>query len=57
MLTIEEIKNQLSDKNLAEVSRRIRMSRQQLWRIAKGDNPNPTQKTMHRISEYLESVK
>lgn len=57
MLSIEEIKVRLSDKNLAEVARRLDMSRQQLWRIATGDNDNPTMRTVQKISDYLEGEK
>lgn len=55
MLTLEEIKKKLADRNLSEVARRIGMHRQQLWLVASGLNKNPTLKTLKKISEYLES--
>jgi len=57
MLTINQIKEALADRNLSEVARRIGMRRQQLWLIVNGISPNPTLKTMERISTYLEENK
>lgn len=57
MLTIKQIKEALADRNLSEVARRIGMRRQQLWLIVNGISPNPTLKTMQRISAYLEENK
>lgn len=57
MLTINQIKEALADRNLSEVARRIGMRRQQLWLIVNGVSPNPTLKTMERISTYLEENK
>lgn len=57
MLTINQIKESLADRNLSEVARRIGMRRQQLWLIVNGISPNPTLKTMERISTYLEENK
>lgn len=57
MLTINQIKEALADRNLSEVARRIGMRRQQLWLIVNGISPNPTLKTMDRISTYLEENK
>lgn len=54
MLSIEEIRKRLSDRNLSEVARRIGMKRQQLWFIASGKNENPSARTVERISNYLE---
>jgi len=53
MMTLKEIRRALADKNLAYVACRINMSRQQLWAIANGQNGNPTNSTMQRISDYL----
>jgi transcriptional regulator with XRE-family HTH domain len=54
MMTLDEIKKHLSDRNLSEVARRIGMKRQQLWMIATGQNKNPSARTIERISSYLE---
>jgi DNA-binding phage protein len=54
-MTLQQCRKALIDRNIAEVARRIGMSRQQLWLIAVGINANPTQNTVKRISDYLES--
>lgn len=54
MLTIEQVRARLTDRNISEVASRIGMNRQQLWMIATGKNSNPTIKTLKRISDYLE---
>lgn len=54
MMTLAQIREALKDKNIAYVAREIGMTRQQLWLVATGVNANPTQKTLERISEYLE---
>lgn len=53
-MTLAQIREALKDKNIAYVAREIGMTRQQLWLVATGVNANPTQKTLERISEYLE---
>lgn len=55
MMTLEEIRRELSDRNISEVARRIGMHRQQLWLISSGINKNPTYETLKRISDYLET--
>lgn len=57
MMTLDEIRHDLSDRNISEVARRIGMHRQQLWLIASGINKNPTYETIKRISDYLEASK
>lgn len=54
MMTLHRIKRALVDRNLSEVARNIGMHRQQLWLIATGINGNPKDKTIQRISDYLE---
>src|SRR5690625_5267672 len=54
MMTIEEIRQALRDRNLSNVAHEIGMSRQQLWAIVKGRNNNPTLKTLRRITKYLQ---
>ena len=53
MMTLKEIRDELADRNLAEVARRVGMTRQQLWLIVNGVNTNPTLRTMERLSAYL----
>ena len=54
MMTIDEIKHALRDRNLSYVAHEIGMSRQQHWAIVKGRNNNPTLKTLRRITKYLQ---
>jgi DNA-binding phage protein len=54
-MTLQQCRKALIDRNIAAVARRIGMTRQQLWLIAVGINANPTQNTVKRISDYLES--
>lgn len=53
MMTLNEIRSELADRNLAEVARRVGMTRQQLWLIVNGINTNPTLRTLERLSDYL----
>lgn len=56
MMSLQEIKKALRDRNLSYVAERIGMKRQQLWLIASGQNGNPTIRTIEKISNYLEGV-
>lgn len=53
MMTLKKIRDELADRNLAEVARRVGMTRQQLWLIVNGINTNPTLRTLERLSDYL----
>lgn len=53
MLTIEQIKEGLGDKVLAEVTRQTGVNRQTLWEIRAGKRTNIQYKTMQALSEYL----
>lgn len=55
MLTIEQIKHGLSDKNLSEVARRVGVSAAYLSAICRGVRVNPSYETIKKISDYLES--
>lgn len=55
MMTLQQCRKALADRNIADVAVRIGMTRQQLWLIAVGINSNPKQNTVKRISDYLES--
>lgn len=57
MLTIEEIIQKLSDRNLSEISRRIGLSPATLAEIANGKQINPTFQTVKKLSDYLEKNK
>jgi len=54
MFTLQEIKEKLKDRKLSIVAAEIGMSRQQLWEIYSGNNNNPTQRTLEKISDYLQ---
>lgn len=55
MLEIEEIKIKLSDRNLAEVARRIGVTRSYLSAICKGKKPG--YETIKKLSDYLDEKK
>jgi hypothetical protein len=54
MLTIEEIKQRLSDRNLAEVGRRIKVTRAYLHGIKTGRVDKLSADMHSRLSDYLE---
>ena len=54
MLTLDEVKSRLSDRNLKEVSRRTGISYANLYAIATGRRENPTYKVIAKLSDYLE---
>jgi len=54
MLTLEEVKKRLSDRNLKEVSRRTGISYANIYAIATGRRENPTYKVIAKLSDYLE---
>ena len=54
MLTIEEVKSRLSDRNLKEVSRRTGISYANLYAIGTGRRKNPTYRVIAKLSDYLE---
>lgn len=53
LLTIEEIKERLTDKNIAVVSERTGVHRNTLSAIRCGENTNPTYNVIKILSEYL----
>lgn len=54
MLTIEEIKQRLSDRNIKAVAEAIGVSRQTISNIKNGKNTTPAYQTVKAISDYLE---
>lgn len=56
MLTIDEVRVALSDRNLREVARRIGVSYPTLWRIATG-KAEPSYQTLTTLSDYLRAGK
>ena len=57
MLTLEEIRERLKDRNLKKVSEHLDMHYATLTRIANGGITNPTYETVEKISNYLETSK
>lgn len=54
MLSLQEIREKLQECNLAAVGRKIGMSQPQIWRLMNHPSPNPTIKTLERVTAYLE---
>lgn len=54
MLTLEEIKERLSDRNLREVSKRTGVGYANLHAIKAGIRSNPTYSVLKPLSDYLE---
>lgn len=53
MLTIEEVRERLADRNLKEVARRTGIGYANLHAIATGRRENPSYKVMIKICKYL----
>lgn len=53
MLTIEEIREKMGDRNIAEVARRLDVTRAWLADIIKGRG-KPSYSMLEKISDYLE---
>jgi len=56
MITLNEIRKRLEDRNLTVISERTGVSYQTLWRITK-TNSVPSAATAEKLSNYLESNK
>ena len=52
MLTVEQIVNYLTDRNLVVVAERTGLSYQTVWRVARGET-NPDYSTVKKLSDYL----
>jgi transcriptional regulator with XRE-family HTH domain len=57
MITLEEIRQKLSDRNLSEVARRTGVSYRTLFSICNGTNKNPSYESVRAIVEYLNNDK
>jgi len=53
MMTLDEIRIALTDRNLTEVGKRLGMSKQYLYRIRKGEIKNPGYENLRKLMEYL----
>lgn len=54
MLSLEEIRDRLKDRNLKEVSRRTGIGYANLAAIAKGTRSNPSYEVLKPLCDYLE---
>lgn len=55
MMTIEQIRESLSDRNLRVVADRAGISYQTVWRIATDNTENPSHESVRKLSNYLKS--
>ena len=55
MLTIEQVRARLADRNLRTVAEKVAVHPHTLYRIANGDT-QPTYETLRKLSEYLEAT-
>tara|TARA_R110000822_G_scaffold3973_13_gene17102 strand:- start:2245 stop:2427 length:183 start_codon:yes stop_codon:yes gene_type:complete len=56
MLTLDQLRTALDDRNLEKVSARTGIHRNTLAAIRNGTNANPTYATMKALSDYLTAV-
>jgi transcriptional regulator with XRE-family HTH domain len=56
MLTLDQLRTALDDRNLEKVSARTGIHRNTLAAIRNGTNANPTYATMKTLSDYLTAV-
>lgn len=54
MLSLQEIREKLKDSNHSAVARKIGMSQPQMWRLMNHQDPNPTIKTLERVTDYID---
>lgn len=54
MLTIEEIREKLSDRNLSEVGRRLGIKPTWMTDFVRNKRPNPSYEMVKKLSDYLE---
>ena len=55
MLTIEQIKQRLQDRNIKAVAKALGISRQTISAIKSGKNAAPSYQTVKALSDYLEA--
>lgn len=54
MLTLEEIRHRLQPMNLQYVSRETGLHSNIVYRLAKGNTPDPRYETVKKLSDWLE---
>ena len=55
MMTLEQVKGALADRNLSEISRRTGITYYKIWRIVQGKG-EPSYQVVKALSEYLEGA-
>jgi hypothetical protein len=53
MLTLEEVRARLADRNLAKVSKRANLHYNVVYRVAAGITVSPSYETVKALSDYL----
>lgn len=53
MLTLDQIRGKLEDRNLTEVSKRTDVSYNAIYRLVKEPSSNPSYATVKALSDYL----
>ncbi len=56
MLTLEEVRAMLDDRNVEKVAERTGIHRNTIAAIRAGSNQNPTYATLKTLSDYLRGV-
>ena len=56
MMSLEEIKNALSDRNIMQVAKNTKIHFNTVYSIANGKNKNPSYCVMETLSTYLQTV-
>lgn len=57
MLTLAEIQEKLSDRNLNAVARSTGLAYDTVWRVTKGRAVKPSYEVVKKLSDYLEGSK
>jgi len=55
MLTLEQVRKSLYDRNLRKVAEATGLSYDTVWRVASGRAPQVSYETVQILSEYLEA--
>lgn len=56
MLTIEQVRRALGDRNLKQVAERAGLHYNTVRAIARGENENPSYETMRALARYIEDT-
>lgn len=56
MMTLEQVKEKLQDRNIAEVARRCELPYRTVFTISNGTNKNPSYNSVVKLVNYLSEV-